>query len=66
MVKTPIQLTFEEYITYRDDTDNRYELEDGILIEMPPASKRHSDITEKQSLNSQIFPQLNLSVNQIL
>lgn len=36
--------TFEEYLTYDDDTDKRYELEDGILLEMPPASDIHEDI----------------------
>jgi len=29
---TKSQLTFEEYLTYDDGTDNRYELEDGALI----------------------------------
>lgn len=46
MTKTPIKLTFEEYLTYDDGTDNRYELEDGVLIQMTPASPIHSDIVE--------------------
>ncbi|WP_267923012.1 Uma2 family endonuclease [Nostoc mirabile] len=33
--------TFKEYLTYDDGTDKRYELEDGILLEMPPASDLH-------------------------
>ncbi len=36
--------TFEEYLNYDDGTDRRYELEDGILIEMPPASDIHEAI----------------------
>ena len=32
------KLTFEEYLNYEDDTDNRYELIDGELIELPPES----------------------------
>jgi Uma2 family endonuclease len=31
--------TFEEYLTYDDDTDNRYELIDGELVELPPESE---------------------------
>ncbi|MBE9142691.1 Uma2 family endonuclease [Planktothrix mougeotii] len=46
MTKTPVKLTFEEYLTYDDGTDNRYELEDGVLIPMTPASPIHSDIIE--------------------
>jgi Uma2 family endonuclease len=36
--------SFEEYLTYDDGTDQRYELEDGILLEMPPASDLHEAI----------------------
>jgi Uma2 family endonuclease len=32
------KLTFEEYLTYEDDTDNRYELIDGELVTLPPES----------------------------
>lgn len=46
MTQTPVKLTFEEYLTYDDGTDNRYELEDGVLIPMTPASPIHSDIVE--------------------
>lgn len=46
MTQTPVKLTFEQYLTYNDGTDNRYELVDGELIEMTPASPRHSDIVE--------------------
>lgn len=38
------KLTFEEYLTYDDGTDNRYEFEDGALLEMPPATGRHEAI----------------------
>ena len=33
--------TFEEYLNYDDGTDTRYELEDGRLLAMPPASDTH-------------------------
>lgn len=36
--------TFEEYLNYDDGTDIRYELEDGRLLEMPPASDTHEAI----------------------
>lgn len=38
MVRSPVKLTFEEYLRYDDRTDNRYELEDGNLVLMPPPS----------------------------
>ncbi len=34
MTRTPILLSFEEYLNYDDGTDRRYELEDGRLIPM--------------------------------
>lgn len=41
----PLRLyAFEEYLNYDDGTDTRYELEDGILLEMPPASDSHEAI----------------------
>ncbi|MEE3718919.1 Uma2 family endonuclease [Tumidithrix elongata RA019] len=38
------KLTFEEYLTYDDGTNNRYEFRDGALIEMPPATGLHNRI----------------------
>ena len=35
-------LTLEEYLTYDDGTDNRYELVDGKLVIMPPESDRNN------------------------
>lgn len=32
-------MTFEEYLTYDDGTDNRYEWIDGVLLEMPTESE---------------------------
>ncbi len=42
----PIQprLTFEDYLTYEDGTDTRYELVDGELIEMPPESPENLNL----------------------
>jgi len=36
------KFSFEEYLTYNDGTDNRYELVDGELILMNPPTGRHS------------------------
>ncbi|MDJ0674877.1 MAG: Uma2 family endonuclease [Calothrix sp. MO_167.B42] len=36
--------TFEEYLVYNDGTSKHYELEDGALLEMPPASDLHEAI----------------------
>lgn len=37
--------SFEEYLNYRDHTDNKYELVNGELFSMPPASGIHALIT---------------------
>jgi Putative restriction endonuclease len=42
--KTQKLLTFEEYLTYDDGTDTRYELVDGELVEMPPESQENSNL----------------------
>ena len=39
---TKPKLTFEEYLTYDDGTDNHYELEDGELILMNPPTGLHA------------------------
>ncbi|MGK7871751.1 MAG: Uma2 family endonuclease, partial [Xenococcaceae cyanobacterium] len=41
MVTTPVKLTLEDYLTYDDGTDNRYELVRGKLVLMTPPSVRH-------------------------
>ncbi|MBD1845473.1 Uma2 family endonuclease [Cyanobacteria bacterium FACHB-63] len=41
------KLTFEEYLSYNDGTDTRYELVDGELIEMPPESQQNNDIAKR-------------------
>ncbi len=38
-------LSFEDYYTYDDGTDNRYELVDGVLVLMPPESILNSDVS---------------------
>jgi Uma2 family endonuclease len=40
----PEILTFEEYLTYDDGTDVRYELVDGELVEMPPEADENSEL----------------------
>lgn len=37
-------LTFEEYLTYEDGSDTRYELERGELVEMSQARGQHGEI----------------------
>lgn len=32
-------LTFEDYLSFNDGTENRYELIDGALVELPPESR---------------------------
>jgi Uma2 family endonuclease len=41
MTQTPVKLTFEDYLTYDDGKDNRYELERGELVLMNPPTVRH-------------------------
>jgi len=36
---------FEEYLVYNDGTDKSYELVDGELVEVPPATGRHAKIS---------------------
>jgi Uma2 family endonuclease len=38
----PKKYTFTEYLNYQDSTDNKYELFNGELISMPPASGFHA------------------------
>jgi Uma2 family endonuclease len=47
MTQTPLKnLTFEEYLTYDDETDNRYELVDGELVMVPLPTAEHSDVID--------------------
>ena len=43
-VSLPTYLTFEDYLAYDDGTDRRYELVDGVLVEMPPESFENNTI----------------------
>ncbi|HLO86689.1 MAG TPA: hypothetical protein VK203_17050 [Nostocaceae cyanobacterium] len=44
MTKTPIKLSFEEYLTDDDETDDRYELVDGELVQITLANPEHAAI----------------------
>jgi len=46
MTTTKQLLTFEEYLTYSDDTDTCYELQDGELIPMTLGRGKHGAISE--------------------
>ena len=44
-VTTTRKMTFEEYLTYEDGTDQRYEFNNGeLLVEVSPASVFHNDL----------------------
>lgn len=45
-VTTTRKLTFEEYLTYNDGTDTRYELVNGELIPMSLGTGKHGAITK--------------------
>ncbi len=40
-------LTFDEYLRHDDGTDTRYELVNGVLVEMPPESDENLSIARK-------------------
>ncbi|HIK44428.1 MAG TPA: Uma2 family endonuclease [Leptolyngbyaceae cyanobacterium M65_K2018_010] len=40
-------LTFEDYLRHDDGTDTRYELMNGVLVEMPPESDENLSIARK-------------------
>ncbi|MEC4885234.1 MAG: Uma2 family endonuclease [Scytonema sp. PMC 1070.18] len=45
MTKTPFKInTLKEYLNFDDGTDKRYELEDGVLVEIPPGTGKHEQI----------------------
>ena len=46
MTTSTKNISFEEYLSYDDRTNKRFELVDGQLVEMPPASFLHSDIID--------------------
>ncbi len=43
----PTDLTFEDYLAYDNGTDTRYELVDGVLVEMPPESDDNLSIARR-------------------
>jgi Uma2 family endonuclease len=43
-VSLPPPITFEDYLAHDDGTDRRYELVDGVLVEMPPESFENNTI----------------------
>lgn len=50
MITTPITpklFSLEEYLAYDDGTETRYELEDGVLLEMPKESPYNNEITKR-------------------
>ena len=64
------KITFEEYLSLDDGTNKRYELVDGKLVEMPPASFKQSDIIDFiadcfKAIASPTFPELKLTATEI-
>jgi Uma2 family endonuclease len=47
IISQPRLLTLEEYLVYDDGTDTRYELEDGVLVEMPTESPENISIARR-------------------
>ena len=43
-VTTAKKMTFEEYLTYEDGTDKRYEFNDGELVEVSTATAFHNSL----------------------
>lgn len=43
--ETSKTMTFEEFLAYDDGTDTRYELVDGVLVEMPTESTQNNQIS---------------------
>lgn len=43
----PKFFTFDAYLAFDADTDTRYELEDGELVEMPPEAPENNDIVKR-------------------
>jgi Uma2 family endonuclease len=41
------RLTFEEFLAYEEDSDRRYELVDGELVEMPTESNQNCQIAKQ-------------------
>jgi Uma2 family endonuclease len=69
-LNSPIQkFTFEEYLQYKDNTDHKYELHEGILIAMATPTGLHADICKYLSYQFQTYfanLELNLiAVNEI-
>lgn len=46
-IATEKLLTLEEYLAYNDGAETRYELEDGVLVEMPKESPYNNEITKR-------------------
>jgi Uma2 family endonuclease len=46
-IATKKLLTLEEYLAYDDGTETRYELEDGVLVEMPTESPQNCSISRR-------------------
>ena len=46
VLSSPQFMTMAEYLVYEDDTDKRYELVDGVLIEMPTESQINASIAK--------------------
>jgi Putative restriction endonuclease len=48
-VATQSRMSLEEYLTYDDGTETRYELVDGVLVEMSLGTGKHSGIIRRLS-----------------
>jgi len=46
-ISSPKLFTLEEYLAYDDGTETRYELEDGVLVEMPTESPENISVARR-------------------
>jgi Uma2 family endonuclease len=65
-------VTYEEFIEWLPNDGKRYELHDGVIVEMPQLTGKHEKVTSFLTLYrgdtlivSPTFPQLNLTAQQI-
>jgi len=66
MTRTPVKLTFEQYLEYDDGTDNRYELFDGELRAVPSESFLNGRIARFLFVQFMFFVGLDRVITHIL
>jgi len=57
-------VSFNDFIQWYPNTEIRYELHDGVIVEMPKPTGKHSNVTSFL-IESPTFPELNLTAQQV-